>query len=177
MLLTFAGCAPSKPMSPGISTADIRRATHADLNAIEHLADLHRKQYVNHNSPMWRTATDAWHQHLHMLREKIRNAGSIILVHDDAGTIDGYLIADFVTASPVYDPGGLTCRVDDFVVDPPARWSSVGQALLTEARRQAAQVGCVQIIVTCAEHDQPKRRLLRGGGLDVGSETYMDRLP
>jgi GNAT superfamily N-acetyltransferase len=176
-LLIIAGCATSQPAPTEISTRDVRRATHADLNAIERLAELRRRQYESHHPPMWRNATDAWHKHMEMLREKIRNADSIILVHESGQDIDGFLIADFVTAPPVYDPGGLTCRIDDFVVDPPARWSTAGQALLSETRRQAAQVGCVQVIVVCGEHDQPKRRLLRGAGLSVASEWYVDRLP
>ena len=175
LTLIAIGCA--SPRAQPIRTADTRPATHADLMAIERLAELHRRQDAGHHRPMWEPASDAWEKHMQLLRHKIRNADSIMLVHDGPNGIDGYIIADCSPAPSVYDPGGLTCLVDDFVVDPPSRWSSVGQALLTETRKRAVQLGCAQIIVVCAEHDSGKRRLLRGSGLRVASQWYMHKLP
>jgi hypothetical protein len=42
----------------------------------------------------------------------------------------GFLIATLIPAPPVYDPGGRTCLIDDFVVIPAANWLTTGVELL-----------------------------------------------
>ena len=50
-------------------------------------------------------------------------------------------IAAIIGAPPVYDPGGLTCMIDDFCVADPVGWATVGRALLAEAGQQARARG------------------------------------
>jgi hypothetical protein len=61
-----------------------------------------------------------------------------------------------VPPPPVYDPGGLTCLVDDFVVESPDLWPTVGAALLARATAVAKPRGAVQSVVVCGPHDVPK---------------------
>ena len=82
----------------------------------------------------------------------------IALVHESAGSIDGFVIAALMDAPPVYDPGGLTCLIDDFVVADGRDWQTIGLALLAEANRQARERGAAQTVVVCGHQDQPKSK-------------------
>ena len=44
-----------------------------------------------------------------------------------------------VPPPPVDDPGGLTCLVDDFMVESPDLWPTVGAALLARATAVAGR--------------------------------------
>jgi GNAT superfamily N-acetyltransferase len=83
------------------------------------------------------------------------------------------VIASLVDAPPVYDPGGLTCVIDDFVVADAREWQSLGGALLSEANRQAQARGAVQTVVVCGHQDQPKRSMLADLGFSIASEWYV----
>jgi len=97
----------------------------------------------------------------------------VALVHEATdGTIDGFLIATMVPAPPVYDPGGITCLVDDFMVATPVLWASVGRNLLDEAVRLCAPKGAVQTVVVCGPHDAAKRSMLLESGHIVASEWF-----
>jgi len=87
------------------------------------------------------------------------------------------VIATVVEAPPVYDPGGLTCLVDDFVVADPREWETIGATLLSEANRQARERGAVQAVIVCGHQDQPKRAMLAAGGFSVASEWYVKEIP
>ncbi len=75
-------------------------------------------------------------------------------------------------APPVYDLGGLSTGVDDFMVRHPSLWATVGRALLNEVSVRAREQGSVQMIVVCGPADEPKRDMLRGAGLTVVSEWF-----
>jgi hypothetical protein len=77
-----------------------------------------------------------------------------------------------VPAPPVYDPGGLTCLVDDFMVATPDLSASVGAALLDKAIEHARPRGAVQTVVVCGPHDTPKRAMLIDAGHVVASEWH-----
>ena len=76
-------------------------------------------------------------------------------------------------APPVYDPGGLTCDIDDFVVEDPSLWSSVGRALLEGAISEARTRKAVQVVVVTGGHDLPKREMLGSMGLALASEWWV----
>ena len=90
----------------------------------------------------------------------------------DDGHLDGFVIAALTPAPPVYDPGGLTAVVDDFMVERPELWSSVGRALLDRVIEEAEPRGAVQTVVVCGPRDEPKRRMLTTAGHVVASEWY-----
>jgi hypothetical protein len=72
----------------------------------------------------------------------------------------------------VYYPGGPTCSIDDFVVEAPELWSSVGRALLDAAVSETRRRGAVQTVVVCGPHDHPKRDMLVAAGHEVASEWF-----
>jgi GNAT superfamily N-acetyltransferase len=99
------------------------------------------------------------------------------LVSEESGQLTGFLIATLTGAPPVYDPGGATCQIDDFVVAPDARWQSTGNRLLRAGLAEAGLRGAVQAVVVTGHLDQPKRRLLRACGLEPASEWWVTPQP
>ncbi|MCL4545642.1 MAG: hypothetical protein M1118_13785 [Chloroflexi bacterium] len=79
-------------------------------------------------------------------------------------------------APPVYDPGGSSCEIDDFCVAQAGDWQTVGEALLTEANREAKARGAVQCVVVCGHLDLPKRAMLSALGFTVASEWWVQPL-
>jgi GNAT superfamily N-acetyltransferase len=137
------------------------------------LAAVRREQYARYQPRFWRPAAAAPDQHHTYLGRLVTNDEVIALVSDEAGQLTGFLIATLGPAPPVYDPGGLTCQIDDFVVAPATRWPTTGVRLLRIGLAQAGQRGAVQAVVVTAHLDQPKRQALRACGLEVASEWWV----
>ncbi len=77
---------------------------------------------------------------------------------------------------PVYDPGGFTCLVDDFVVQRPEDWPTIGASLLHKVNQHAKDQGAVQTVVVCRRLDEAKRAALASLGLTVVSEWSVAEL-
>jgi len=151
----------------------IRPAVQADVHAMADLAAIRREQYARYQPRFWRPAAAAPGKHRAYLASLVARDEVITLVSDEAGQLTGFLIAALNPAPPVYDPGGLTCDIDDFVVAPATRWPTTGVQLLRAALAQAGQRGAVQAVVVTAHLDQPKRQALRACGLEIASEWWV----
>jgi ribosomal protein S18 acetylase RimI-like enzyme len=79
---------------------------------------------------------------------------SLLVARDEGGRIVGTLTL-FVTATP----SKVFCFVEDVVVDESARGHGVGEALVTEALRIAADRGATQTELHSGNHRQPAIRL------------------
>ena len=141
------------------------------------LAAVRRQRYARWQPVFWRPAAGAQDKHRAYLSGLVAHGTVIALVSEHAGQLDGFLIATLVPAPPVYDPGGLTCLIDDFAVVPAANWPTAGAALLRAALAEAARRGAAQAVVVTGRRDHPKRRTLRSCGLDVTSEWWTMPLP
>ena len=148
----------------------IRDAGLADVPRMIELAALKRAEYAQYQPVFWRQASDAGQKQAPYFAELLQNPQHIVLVDEAQEQLAGFVIAAIVPAPPVYDPGGLTCVVDDFTVAESGHWSTVGRALLDEVICRAKQRGAVQIVVVCARLDVPKRSMLEDAGLPVASE-------
>ena len=104
----------------------IRTAVATDVAAITTLASIRREQYARYQALFWRPAAGALDKHLGYLASLIGDDKVITLVGEESGQLTGFLVATLTGAPPVYDPGGATCQIDDFVVVPDARWQSTG---------------------------------------------------
>jgi GNAT superfamily N-acetyltransferase len=164
----MVGCA-RQPMTQ--DSGSIRSATVGDVGAIERLAEMKRAQYAEYQPRMWKPAVGASEKHSAYLVNQIEAGKVIALVHERAGKIDGFVIAEVRPAPPVYDPGGLTCTVDDFMVERDD-WDGVGAALLDQAIGLSKARGASQVIVVCGRRDEAKRAMLKKRGLSVASEWY-----
>jgi GNAT superfamily N-acetyltransferase len=151
----------------------IRVARLDDVEAMVDLADRKRQEYASHAPRFHRPAADAKQRHRPWLTSLVEKDDVCTLV-SESGTrrVDGFVIASLVPAPPVYDPGGLTCLVDDFVVAEPALWRTVGLALLRAAEAWSRERGAVQAVVVCGPQDQAKRQMLLDAGAIVASEWF-----
>ena len=151
----------------------IRKAQPADIPQMVDLSEQKRIQYQSYQPTFWRKAAAAREKQIPHFERVVSSDRVIALVHESAGSIDGFVIAALVEAPPVYDPGGLTSVIDDFVVADGRDWATTGLALLTEANREAKARGAVQTVVVCGHQDQPKRAMLAAGGFSLASEWYV----
>lgn len=153
-------------------TDQIRSATAADLDAVTALASARRRQYSSYQPVFWAPAPDAEKVHRPYLAKLIDHEDVITLVSDDSGAVTGFVIAFIVDAPPVYNPGGRTCQIDDFAVEP-GRWDSAGTQLLRAAIDQAKRRGAIQVVVVTGHLDLEKREALRACGLNIASEWWV----
>jgi len=151
----------------------IRTAVQADVPAMTALASIRRDQYARYQPLFWRPAAATPDKHRTYLGSLVTRDEIITLVSEEAGQLTGFLIATLDPAPPVYDPGGLTCQIDDFVVTPATKWPTTGVRLLRAGLAQAGQRGAVQAVVVTAHLDQPKRQALRACGLELASEWWV----
>lgn len=103
-----------------------RRATSADLEALVELARRRRERYAEQQPRFWRPAPDAVSVQRSYFHELLACEDVGAFVVDSEGRVRGFVIASVGDAPPVYDPGGATCMVDDFVVDQDSSWATAG---------------------------------------------------
>jgi hypothetical protein len=137
------------------------------------LASIRREQYAHYQPLFWRPATGARDKHRPYLAGLVANDEVITLVSEKAGQLTGFLIATLTPAPDVYDPGGLTCLIDDFVVIPAGEWLTTGVEMLRAGLAEAGRRNAVQAVVVTGHLDQPKRQALRACGLEVASEWWV----
>jgi hypothetical protein len=136
-----------------------------------------RSQYSKYQPVFWRPASDTEQVHRPYLAELIADQDVITLVSEDSGrAVMGFLIAAIGDAPSVYDPGGRTCTIDDFVVAA-GRWATTGVLLLRSAIEHATRRGAIQAVVVTAHLDQAKREALRACGLSIASEWWVTSWP
>ena len=148
----------------------VRQATAADVDAMVALSEVKRRQYEKIQPVFWRRAEDADKKQRAYFHHLLGLDGNLMLVHETDGEVDGCMVGYLMPAPPVYDPGGLTLKVDDFVV---SDWATVGTAMLEAARRLAKERGATQIVVVCGYEDAPKQEFCRGAALEIVSDWYL----
>jgi len=152
---------------------EVRSAAPGDVDAVVRLAASRRAQYETYQPVFWRPAADAAARQRTYLAGLIDDPAVISLVAVTDRDVTGFAIATVEPAPPVYEPGGLTCLVDDFVVADPRDWPTVGVVLLRALSRAAQERGAAQIVVVTAQLDGAKRAVLAASGLSVASEWWV----
>ncbi len=140
------------------------------------LADRKRRQYVAYQPVFWRLAPSARAHHKEFLQRLVDDPDALSLVATLDGDVRGFVVGRLVPAPPIYDPGGPSLYVDDFVVSHDGEWSSIGAALLRGVRQLGAARGAAQVVVVSGALDSAKRRLLADADLEVASEWWVGRL-
>ena len=156
-----------------MSESTIRPARADDLEPIVALADDRRRQYASHQPVFWRPARDAAARQRPYLDGLIADVSVITLVAISDEALVGFVIGHLVPAPAVYDPGGPTCTIDDFAVEDPSSWSTVGVDLLHAAAEEAHQRGAAQLVVVCGHLDRAKRAALNSCRLTIASEWWV----
>jgi GNAT superfamily N-acetyltransferase len=155
----------------------VRIAAGADVAAMASLAEIRREQYARYQPIFWRPAVGALDKHRSYLARLIEDDKVITLVSEEAGQLTGFRIATLTGAPPVYDPGGATCQIDDFMVVPASRWQTTGARLLRAGLAEASRRGAVQAVVVTGHLDKPKREVLRACGHEPASEWWVTPQP
>lgn len=151
----------------------IRPATVADVSAMVTLSDQKRGSYENAQPQFWHQAEDANAKQTKWFEWLISKDIHIFFVAEVNQQMFGFIIGELKSAPEVYDPGGFTLMVDDFCVENPELWDSVGGQLLHATQQQAKQKGAVQTLVVCGQHDESKKHFLESRGLNIASEWYV----
>jgi hypothetical protein len=149
----------------------IRRAEAGDVPVMVALSEKKRLEYQAYEPRFWRKAADSREKQTPFFERLLTGDRTIALIHEREGVVDAFIIGTLMEAPPVYDPGGLTCMVDDFVVDA-EEWGTTGAALLAAVERTAGQRGAVQTVVVCGHRDEAKRAMLSGERFSLASEWY-----
>lgn len=157
-------------------TPTIRPAGREDVPAMVALSERKRAEAETHQPVFWRKAADSAVRQAAFFAALLKRPNVIALVAEGS-PLAGFVVATLAPAPPVYDPGGLTCLIDDFCVEPPSRWGEVGEALLRAVGARARERGAVQAVVVCGLHQSLKRELLSRLRLSVASEWYVGPLP
>ncbi len=142
----------------------IRNATVADVPHMVDLSEKKRTQYQDFQPLFWRKAADSRERQLPFFEDQLTNDDIVALVHEEAGEIDGFLIASL--------RGGQECTIDDFALADEDNWESVGAALLHAAGGAAKARGVERYVVICGYLDQPKRAMLDHFGLTLDRYWY-----
>ena len=162
-----------QPHNNGQVSEQIRTAAQSDVDAMATLASTRREQYAKYQPVYWRPAADAQAKQTPYFAKLVAHDKVITLVSEDASRVTGFLIATLSQAPGVYDPGGLTCQIGDFVVVTADRWPTTGIQLLRAGLAEAARRGAIQAVVVTGHLDRPKRQALQACGLDIASEWWV----
>jgi len=154
----------------------VRPAIPADVASMVALSDKKRSAYERAQPQFWRRAEKANEEQTKWFEWLLSKDIHILLVAEVNHQIVGFIIGELKSAPEVYDPGGLTLMIDDFCVESPELWSTVGRQLLHELQHQAKQRGAVQTLVVCGHHDESKRQFLKKEGLNIASEWYVEEI-
>ncbi len=154
----------------------IRQAALDDVTQIALLASQKRRQYEKYQPVFHKESGKALELHTAFLKDILPKGNNLVWVSETGGHLDGFIIGVIVNAPPVYAPGGKICFVDDFMVEDPGLWATVGRGLLGRVLDEAKEKGAVLANVVCGPLDQPKRDLLSGGGFQVASEWHVKNI-
>lgn len=152
---------------------DILPAQLCDLDQVLNIAAARRLVYADFQPRFWRPASDARELQREHLASLLPDRRTGFLVARTQTQVTGFVIARLVSPPPVYDPGGLTCLVDDFAVSDSTHWKTLGPRLLAGARDWARERGASQIVVVTATRDEPKREALAASSLSPASEWWV----
>lgn len=152
----------------------VKRANPEDLEQLLRIAAARRTAYAEYQPRFWRPAPDAVDRQRAYFTSILDDDEAVVLTVTGDGTdVCGFAIGRLVPAPPVYDPGGVSCVVDDFAIADPDEWLTIGPPLLDALRSWAASRGAVQLVVVTAHLDVPKRAALESSGLTLASEWWV----
>jgi hypothetical protein len=155
------------------STYSVRPAVESDLSRIEELCEAKRIEYQGYSPVFWNKAPNSLAAHLEYLKSLIKHPDTFLLVAEQKGVVEGFVIGAIASPPPVYNPGGKVCIIDDYNVASESLWDTVGKGLLRQAWQEGAKRGAVLVVVVCGQRDTPKRTMLQDSKLEVASEWFV----
>jgi hypothetical protein len=140
------------------------------------LCDEFRTLLETYSPVFWRKKANMVGIHTGYLEGLIKNPNQITLVSEKEGRIEGFITGLITTAPPVYDPGGMVCLVDDFVVRDPLSWKTLGKDLLVACENSARFRSAVIVIIVSPVKCVEQREMLRDHGVEPVSEWRVKAL-
>lgn len=158
---------------PETQPETVREATQDDLPALLRLAEERRGQYARYQPQFWRASPQAGEFQQQLFSQLFADPGVLALVHETAGTVDGFLIAVLMPPPPIYAPEGPLCSVEDLWVAGDKDWEGAGRALLDAAMEAGQASGAKHMVVVCAQQSAGERALLSSSSYAVVSEQWI----
>lgn len=155
-----------------VRVVNIRPVDVTDVSAIVDLSDDKRRSYEKIQPLFWKRSEHANGHQAEWFCELINRDDHILLLAENTSVV-GFIIGRLIEAPAVYAPGGLTLVIDDFCVEHPTLWVTVGLALLGQLKQKAHEKGVVQVVVACGDHDDEKIAFLERVGLSVATRWYV----
>ncbi|HXL98666.1 MAG TPA: GNAT family N-acetyltransferase [Rhizomicrobium sp.] len=152
----------------------IRSGEKADLPACIAILEKTRARYQTYEPQFWKRAHDAAAKSAMFLSYLIAQEGTLFLVAESGGVINGFITAKPQPVPPVFTPGA-TALIDDFCVGENADWLETGAALLRAARKTLQERGFEQIVVVTAYRDDGKMQMLKQENLSLASAWWVGR--
>jgi hypothetical protein len=149
----------------------VRPAEPRDAAAVLELAAARRAPHERYQPTFWQRAGAVRDEQIAALSATVADSGTVALVHETTGRIDGYAVGTLETAPPVYNPGGPVLLVGDFAAD--RTDEAVGAALLEAVGRCGHERGAVLTAVVAGHADEGRRRLLADRGFRQASQWYV----
>ena len=154
----------------------IEKPTQTDIAQMVVLSAKKRAEYEIAQPIFWKKAEandiqEKW------FSEHLTQPMVFSFVAKTSSQIIGFIIGQNIKAPAVYQPGGLTCIVDDFCVSTATAWDTVGSALINKLLSLSQTNGAVQILVVAGQHDLPKNNFLKNQNFAVVSEWFLKDIP
>ena len=157
---------------PTIESFSVQKATLTDIPEMVLLSDQKRKSYETAQLQFWKCSDNANSMQATWFAELLEREDYLLFVtKSKTDEILGFVIAQWVKAPEVYNPG-TTLMIDDFCVKEPPLWQSCGGALLSKLKEFKPD----QVVIVCGNHDQPKSEFLEMNSLSVSSKWYVGSL-
>ncbi len=142
--------------------------TASDISWMVSLSYAKRLEYSKHQPLFWKMAENSNEIQEKWFEEELQNQNTISLCDSQKR---GFIIGNLITPPEVYD-AGLTLMIDDFCVQAPHLWQTVGRDLLEECVKSGKEKGAKQILCVCGDLDTEKYKLLENLNLTVASRWY-----
>ena len=146
----------------------IHKATFYDIPWMVNLSYAKRLEYSKHQPLFWKMAENSNEIQSKWFESEFENERVIALCDSQKR---GFIIGKLVTPPEVYD-AGLTLMIDDFCVQTPNLWQTIGRNLLEECIKFGKEKGAKQILCVCGDFDAEKYKLLEKLKLTVASRWY-----
>ena len=131
-----------------------------------------RLEYSKHQPLFWKIAKNSNEIQVKWFESELKNERVIALCDSQKR---GFIIGKLVNPPEVYD-SGLTLMIDDFCVQAPNLWQTVGKNLLEECVKSGKEKGAKQILCVCGDFDTEKYKLLENLKLTVASRWYVGNI-
>ena len=142
-------------------TVSVRPAVPSDVPAMVALITEERKDLAVRQPVFWRPAKEAPAATKEYFQYLLRLQTTFGFVAQEADILVGFVIGYDMSPPPVYDPGGATVMIDDWVVPSRKDRGCVLEALYLAVERAARNAGARQVVCVAATHDEDKQEFLK----------------